>query len=188
MAAKLQESKLASDLMAMLSPKFKGMTVEVAHSKRWNRMGVTFHWAGFAGLLPEERFQRLLAVIPVNFRETRLGGFVWLELAPKESVDEYLRLPRTEDVAAAEGKIYRKLIKAGFFDALALALGPSPDKKCLADFTETMAILRDKNYSATAADEAKLALIGRGAYCDCQVLLAARQALPEAHAGAASWR
>ena len=47
------------------------------------------------------------AVIPTDFREQKMAGFVWLELAQGESVEEFLKLPRSEDIADREAEIFK---------------------------------------------------------------------------------
>ena len=83
------DPKLQADLEAAVRGAFDGMTVSVAFSERWKRMSVHFVWDGFAGLLPEERFQRLASTIDEEFRESRLAGFVWLETTPSESMMKF---------------------------------------------------------------------------------------------------
>lgn len=170
MPGKRRDKALEADLTEMLSGKFHGITVTTEHSDRWGRMSVSFRWRGFADLLPEERFHRLATSIPSEFRESRMAGFVWLELAPKESVEAFLKLPRSEDIARRQGQIHRKLQELGFFDALSKRLGASPGKSCGGDFGLTVAALSSVKASSNLARDAKLLFIGYGAYCDCQVL------------------
>ena len=119
MTGKVAERRLAADLARLLAPRFPGIAVQVGEHERWDRPCVTFRWAGFADLLPEERFHRLVRAIPEAFRTDRLGGFVWLELAPHETVEAFLNLPRSEDVADSEASILSGLVEVGFFDSLA---------------------------------------------------------------------
>ena len=177
--------ELAGELATMLQPQFPGIEVGVEHSARWNRMCVTFRWEGFCGLLPEERFHRLASVIPVGFRDDRLNGFVWLELAPGETVEGFLKLPRSEDLAREEPSIYAGLIDAGFFDGLAGSLGNDPGKTCPGDFSTTSSILSAAGYAAAKITKAKCVFIRHGVYCDCQVLQSVRPTLAELHTGAA---
>lgn len=179
------DEKLSEELGVRLAPKFPGVTVEVGTSDRWERKCVTIRWAGFADLLPEERFHRLATVIPKTFRDQRMRGFVWLELAPEETVDGFLKLPRSEDIADREADIYAGLVKCGFFDALGKTVGPSPEMNCRGAFQQVLKVLSAKKYSPARAHDARLAFIRHGAYCDCQVLLTARPSLDEQHAGAA---
>lgn len=176
---------LADELAAMLESKFPGMGVHVEIHPRWNRPCATFTWPGFADLLPEERFHRLATVIPETFREERLGGHIWLELAPGETVEAFLSLPRSEDIAPREAQLYGDLVQSGFFDALSKAMGPAPGSACRGVFEQTLRVLKERGLSAGQIDDAKLVLIHHGAYCDCQVLLTARSSLDAAHHGAA---
>jgi hypothetical protein len=159
------------------------MDVEVEFSDRWNRECVAFRWEGFADLLPEERFHRLMQLIPDDFREANLGGYVWLELAGDESIDTFLSFPRSEDVAPREEAVYRALLQLGYFDAMEVVLGPAPDKSCAKDFTQTLKFLGDEGMDAEQVRDAKLVFIRHGAFCDCQVLFAAQPALAEAYDG-----
>lgn len=177
--------KLEMDLVAKLAHTFPGMTVEVGHSARWNRMCVTFRWVGFADLLPEERFHRLVSVLPERFRKTRLDGFVWLELTPSETVEEFLKLPRSEDMTFREARIYAGLIRAGYFDALRELLGTTPEENCPGDFSKTVELLSARRFTPRKTTETKLLFIRHGAYCDCQVLQSVQAALEQRHAGAA---
>ncbi len=184
--AQLQENrKLEMKLVALVARQFPGMTVNVEHSERWERMSATFCWPGFADLLPEERFQRLMGVIPEKFRKSRLEGFVWLELTPSETVDEFLKLPRSDDVQDREASVYAGLRQASFFEALSESLGDTPTTTCPGDFSHTAKVLAAAQYSSQRIVEVKLVFIKHGAYCDCQVLGSVEPVLTQRHAGAA---
>lgn len=185
MKAKGTHESLQRELLDMLSAKFPGISVEVESTSRWNRPCVTFCSAAFDGLLPEERFHRLVAVIPTDFREKHMAGFVWVELAKGESLDQFLKLPRSEDVASRERDIYGSLARVKFFDLLSEALGSSPEKRCGGDFRELDRILQSKRLSAEAIRDAKLLLIRHRAFCDCQILLTAQSELARLFADAA---
>ena len=185
MATEKQDRKLEMDLVALLARSFPGMTVEARHSKRWDRMCLTFRWAGFADLLPEERFQRLLAVISESFREERLSGCVWLELAQGETIDEFLKMPRSEDIADREDAIFADLQDRGFFDTLREAMNPTPAKVCKGDFSSTVGALSKGRSADKITRDAKLLFIHHGAYCDCQVLAEVESALSKLSVGAA---
>jgi len=184
MAKARADKKLAAELTDLLSAHLKGIKVEVAHSDRWDRMCATFIWKGFAGLLTEERFQRLTSIISEDFRSSHMKGFVWIELAPGETVDQALRSPRSEDVAEREGDIYVALEKVGFFEALIDALDGDPIKKCPGDFSQTAVVLKKKKFSGKKITDAKLVFIRRGAYCDCQAITTIRAELQAAHSAA----
>ena len=183
--AQQEDRGLAAELRDMLIPHFPGITVDVAYSARWDRMCATFRHEGFADCLPEERFHRLVAVIPEELRNARLEGFVWLELTPDESIEQFLKLPRSEDVAERQDEVLTYLQKLNFFERLAGSLGPTPSKSCLGGFSQSTAILASKDCPQAAIRDAKLVFIRAGAYCDCQALVVGRDALKDARAGAA---
>lgn len=175
----VRDKAIEAELIEMLSDKFPGIEVEAVHRERWNRMSVSFRWSGFADLLPEERFQRLVSVIPEAFRATRLAGFIWLELAPGESIDDFLHHPRSEDVAGREGEIYKKLDESGCLGTLKKSMGRSPQKTCTGGFAKVGEVLRGAKWSPDAIRDAKLVFIRHGAYCDCQVVETVSAALKE---------
>ena len=161
---------LEKELTNTFRSRFPGIGVEIGRNQRWNRPCVTFRWSGFEGLLPEERFQRLVAVLPVQLREERLSGFIWLELSETETIDVFLKLPRSEDIATREGEIYADLVKAKLFDALAEAMGAAPEQNCGGDFREMVRLLKAKRFGANRLVDARLLMIRHHAFCDCQVL------------------
>lgn len=185
MKSRPSNKALESELAGLLAPHFPGIRVEIGKSNRWKRPCVTFRWAGFAGLLPEERFHRLVAVLPAEVREKRLAGFVWLELADDESVDAFLKLPRSEDIADREAEIYIELVKAKLFDLLADAMSGAPEQKCTGDFREMIRLLTAKRFAAKRICDAKLLMIRHHSFCDCQILQTARGELAELFADAA---
>jgi hypothetical protein len=184
MTTRTRTATIQTKLAAMLAEPFPGLTVEVGHSERWKRDCVTFRWDGFAGLLPEERFHRLTRMIPEGFRESHLKGFVWLELAPDETIDAFLALPRSEDAADREPDVYATLQRIGFFDALLEAMAPSPGEVCRGDFSYAEAILATEKLTPPEVRNAKLVFIRHGVYCDCQILETVQPALAELYGNA----
>ena len=175
---------LAEELLEFLRDSFDGISVEVARSPRWKRMCATFRWAGFNDLLPEERFHRLSRAIPESFREEKLAGFVWVELAEGESLEDFLKLPRSEDVDARANTVAGELSKVGFFGALKRSLGANPEKKCAGDFAHSLKVLKAAKLPPASAQDARLLFIRHHAYCDCQVLQTVEAALAKRHAAA----
>ncbi len=171
------EDNLAAALTAVLAPAYPGITVEVGPNERWNRPCITVRWAGFADLLPEERFQRLVKELPDDLRKRALSGFIWLELAAKETVDEFLKLPRSEDVEAKAGTIHRSLNKLGFYEALTSSMGRSPQAVCAGNFAQSIAVLKKKKAAESKRRDARLLFIRQGAYCDCQIIETVRAEL-----------
>ncbi len=183
MELRQHDHSLAKELTTMLAPRFVDITVSAGMSDRWDRPCVVFQWSGFAVLLPEERYHRLVQAIPAEFRESRLAGFIWLELTPDETVDAFLKLPRCEDISDQEASIFGRLAGAKFFDQLAASLGKAPTVRCQGDFSDTDKILSAAGPSH--ARDAKLLFIRHGVYCDCQVLQTVQPELAKLFAGAA---
>ena len=176
---------LQKKLMAALAKKFPDISVDVEHSARWNRPCVTFRSSTFRDLLPEERFHRLVAALPADLREEKLAGFVWVELAEGESLEKFLKFPRSEDIARREAEIYKKLCQADLFGPLETSMGKSPDKRCRGDFREMVRVLTEKSWSPAQVRDAKLLMIRHRAFCDCQVLLTAQAELARLFVSAA---
>lgn len=167
--------------MGALAGKFPGVTVEVGSVERWDRPCITVRWNGFADLLPEERFHRIVKELPGDVRDASLSGFIWLELAPEETIEEFLKYPRSEDIDGKEPILHADLTKLDFYSALGSAMGRSPKASCTGDFSRTLAALKKCNATATKQREARLLFIRHGAYCDCQVLEAVRPQLDKAY-------
>ncbi len=182
MTVRTRGETLETKLVAMLADLFPGLTVEVGRSKRWNRMCASFRWSGFTGLLPEERFQRLAKAIPEGFRESQMKGFVWLELAPDETLESFLELPRSEDVTDREPALYAELVRADFFESLDEAMGVSPGESCRGDLSQADEILSAEHFSKDKIRDAKLVFIRHGVFCDCQIMETAQPALAELYA------
>ena len=176
-----RDKNLEAALVELLSPLYPGIEVTVEHSNRWDRMCATFRWSGFAGLLPEERFERLLRILPEEFRAERMQGLIWLELEPDQEIDDFLGYPRSEDIADREADIYHGLESAGAFDALQEALGPNPTKACQGQLDELAVVLKKLGFTDEKVCDAKLLFIRHGAFCDCQALLTVRAELAKLH-------
>ena len=181
----MDDQRLEADLSDLVCTTFPGITVRVEDNARWNRKSVTFSWSGFAGLLPEERFHKLVGVIPSDMRQSRMQGMVWLELAPGESVDDYLKLPRSEDSVEKEPAVYSMLVEANFFVDMANRIGSGPQSKCGGDFSVAESVLTSARFSASRIRDAKLVFIRHGVYCDCQILSSVQPELAKLYSGAA---
>ena len=167
-------TELQAKLTRLLAEKFPGITIEVGRSEQWDRTALTFRWEGFDGLLPEERFHRLFHSIPEDVYEKHLQGCVWHELGGRESIEQFLKLPRSEDVRDREPRVIRKLTGIRFFEALAEALGEEPTSRCGGDFSTVRRILAAKKLSKPALRDALLVLMRNGAFCDCEALFNAQ--------------
>lgn len=165
---------IAHDLLGYVRAACPGIEVLVDRSPRWNRTCLTFRWAGFSGLLPEERFRILARQIPQAYIDQHCTGAVWLELAPGEDVDHYLALPRCEDVADQTDDVLRELARTDFFAVLEDELARVLPDKVEDNLSVTRRILSARAMSAQGVQTVCLVLIGCGAYNDWSVLRAVR--------------
>lgn len=177
MPSKKQQQSIRKMLLEILEPVLPGIEVDVGRSQRWQRMSVTFRHPSFAELLPEQRFRQLRSVIPEKFNEKHLRGAVWFELAPGETPEDLRQAPRSDDMADQEPTIACKLFDCGFFWALEEAMSESPIETCGGRFATCKKVLTAKGITGRGQRDACLVFIRQGAYCDCEVLLAARPAL-----------
>lgn len=166
--------ELARDLQRFVSPACPGITVEVAHSDRWNRTCFTFRWAGFDELLLEERFRLVAKQIPPDYFARHCQGAVWCEMTPEETLDDFLAQPRSEDVADRLPEIWAMLNGLDFFPVLEdelvrIPLGSAPD-----DFTVTRRVLAARGASRERVRDALLAFMHCQAYTDWEVLRTVR--------------
>lgn len=179
MARKNSQEKLKEQLLGLVAEACPGMTVELGHSERWDRPLVTFTWAGFSGLLPEERYHRLARLIPESFRREDMRGYVWLELVPDEDLEQFLKMPRSEDIKSRRQEIYNGLLRADFFSTLSEAMDGQPVENCGGGFQKLRECLKLKRFSAKHIDEAKMLFICYGAFCDCQAVVTIQPKLEE---------
>lgn len=170
MAKKKTEAEIASELAGFVGKVCPGVQVEVGHSQRWDRRCLTFRWAGFAGLLPEERFRLVAKPVPPAFYEAHCAGSVWLELAEGETLDAYLKLPRSEDIDPRLPQVWALLREVNFFAALEDELVRIAVADCPDDLSISKRVLAAKEVGAEQAREAVLAFMRHEAYTDWEVL------------------
>ncbi len=168
-------------LLDLLEPALPGIEVDVGLSDRWKRMCLTFRHKSFGGLFLEQRFRMIMQRLPEDYYEQKLRGAVWFELAPGETIEDALGAPRSGDVEKAEPKLARKLLKLGFFSAMQDAAGESPIETCSGDFMIARKVLSGLGVVDDEQRDACLVFIRQGAYCDCEVLLTAQEALTTAY-------
>lgn len=168
--AQKPDTEVADELAAHVGKVCPGVQVEVGHSERWNRRCLTFRWAGFADLLPEERFRLVAKPVPPPFYEAHCRGAVWLELAEGETLEQYLALPRSEDIDPKLPQVWAFLADLNFFAALEdelvrIALADCPD-----DLSISKRVLAAKQAQPDQIRDAVLAFMRHEAYTDWEVL------------------
>lgn len=165
-------SKVQRQLETYLSEHLGDVKVQVGENIHYPGTNVVITCAQFAGWLPEQRFHHVVRAIPAEFYDRHLRqGVVWFELAPGESAKEYMRMPRSEDVAAEGPAIASMLQKKGFAGRLLALLGPHPEDASTTHFAATRQVLAECKLSDGEIEKACLYLISEGAYCDMQVLM-----------------
>jgi len=167
-------AQLQKDLHKYLDEAFDGIEIDVGISDRWQRPCITLRWSGIEGLLPEERVRRVTQHIPAAFFEAHCRGIIWLELAPEESVDEFLAWPRSEDVVDRLDKIQAKLVEMNFFAALEDELVRVAVDPTGGDLSVTRRVLDAKKATAKQQQDALLAIMHHRAYTDWEVLRTVR--------------
>lgn len=170
MAKSIDYEQLAHALAEQVGQACPGVSVEAEHSPRWNRTCLTFRWNGFAGLLPEERFRIVAQAVPAPLFDQHCRGAVWLELADGETVDEYLKLPRSEDIDPKLPRVWAHLREVCFFAALEDELVRIPPRDCPNDLSISKRVLDVKRASAAQVRDAVLAFMRHEAYTDWEVL------------------
>jgi hypothetical protein len=170
MATKKSDHEIAKELAKFVGKACPGVEVEVGPSPRWQRTCLTFRWDGFAGLLPEERFRLVAKPIPPPFFEEHCRGVVWLELADGESIEEYLALPRSEDIQDRLPDVWAALADLSFFAALEDELVRIPASDCPDDLSISKRVLAARRATQKQTRDAVLAFMRHEAYTDWEVL------------------
>ncbi len=162
--------RLQKLLKEILAPKLPGVEVEVTPPARWKRPVAVVRWGGFAGLLAEQRFRVVVSNIPSEMFERDFHGLIWFELTPGEEIDDYLRMPRSDDVAKKAESLMAAAMQSGLAAKLKESLGDDAGKSCGGSFEAARRALAGAGWSKTRIEEFCLAALGRGAYCDCEVI------------------
>lgn len=180
MSPQSDHAQIEQQLHKLLDAHCPDIHIHVAVSPRWNRLCLEFRWNRFTGLLPEERFRLLAKHVPPEFITRNCADAVWVELTPDESIDDYLKLPRSEDVAGRAKAILQDLTERDFFAALEDELVRVPPADCPDDFTISKRVLAAKNASPAEVRDACLVFMHHRAYNDWEVL---REVRPVAQSG-----
>jgi hypothetical protein len=180
MSSQKDHGHIEQELHKFLDPHCPGIKITVALSPRWKRLCLEFRWNGFANLLPEERFRLMAKHVPPEFVARNCADAVWVELTPAESIEEYLKLPRSEDVADRAAAILKSLSDSDFFAALEDELVRVPPADCPDDFTFSRRVLSAKSATPAEVRDACLVFMHHRAYNDWEVL---REVRPIAQSG-----
>ena len=165
-------TKVQRQLETYLSEHLGDVKVQVGENIHYRGTNVVITCAQFAGWLPEQRFHHVVLAIPPDCYDRHLRrGIVWFELAPGETPQQYMGMPRSEDIAAEAPAIAVMLQKKGFAGRMLALLGPHPEDASTTHFAATRQVLAECKLTNAEIEKACLYLIAEGAYCDMQVLM-----------------
>lgn len=167
---KKDHAAIAADLLKSVSGACPGIKVAVEQSARWKRPCLTFRWSGFDGLLPEERFAVVARLIPPDYVEAHCKSAVWVELGSAETLEQYLALPRSEDVAKQANDVLAELAATNFFAVLEDEMVRIPPNQTACGLTVTRRILKSRGLTDKRVQTICLVLIGAGGFNDWSVL------------------
>jgi hypothetical protein len=168
-------------LQAALKTSFGEVVVRVGQDIHYRGTNVVVTSPEFSGLLPEQRFHHVVRALPAELYDTLRGSVVWFELAPAEPPTDYMRMPRSEDIAGQETDILKRLAAVKFFkkfeDRL-LAERTAPSQR---DFVVAKEVLGEAGLSAEEITRACLFFIRHGGFSDAQVFSHVMEELAGAH-------
>jgi len=180
MIRKKDYTAVAKQLREHLLPRFDDVDVQIGDDLHYKGCNVVITTRAFDGLLPEQRYHHVVRSLPPEFYEKHLrGGVVWFELAPKQAARDYMKMPRSEDVAAKAERIEKRLADAGFNDRFASATSGRAGTLSRDDFVVAKRLLAELGLSKPEIQDAALLFILRGSFCDADL---AKEQVPSVHA------
>jgi len=168
-------------LQAALSKTFPCVAVRVGDGIHYRGTNVVITSPDFAGLLPEQRFHHVVRVLPAELYEDLRGKVVWFELAPTERPDDYMKMPRSEDIIGNETSILKRLTAVKFFKKFEDRLMAKRQAPSRRDFIVAKEILEEAGLSPKEITHACLYFIRHGGYSDAQVFSHVMEELAGAH-------
>ncbi|MBN2560535.1 MAG: hypothetical protein JXQ75_06360 [Phycisphaerae bacterium] len=163
--------KIQVQLQAFLAERFGDVTVQIGDDIHYHGTNIVITSPAFEGLLPEQRFHHVVRAIPPDFYEQHLrGAGVWFELAPGETGQDLMKMPRSEDIAEQEADILEELRKIEFFKEIGAELAASPQDASIDDFPVSRRVMTRAGLGERDIRRACLFLIRHGGFCDAQVL------------------
>ena len=180
MIRKKDYTTVAKQLREHLAARFDDVDVQIGDDIHYKGVNVVITTRVFDSLLPEQRFHHVVRSLPPEFYEKHLrSGVVWFELAPKQAARDYMKMPRSEDVAAKAERIEKRLTDAGFNDRFAASTAGRTDTLSRDDFVVAKRLLAELGLSKPEIQDAALYFILRGSFCDADL---AKESVPSVHA------
>jgi hypothetical protein len=170
----MQPEQLKIELLRVLRGTFPAIEVQVG---RWEpdpgRLALRFVEPSFAELYQQQRYHKLVHLIPRELFEREPSSAVWFELAPGEQPED-LRSADEELVEELAPAVLGVLAQQGAFQALDDLLCPAdlgqPAEKCAGDFRNMRRIVEAHGHDAEAQFDIFHVLMARGGFCDCEIL------------------
>lgn len=176
MIRKKDYAAVAKQLREHLVKRFDDVDVQIGDDIHYKGVNVVITTRVFDGLLPEQRYHHVVRSLPPEFYEKHLrGGVVWFELAPGQAARDYMKMPRSEDVAAKAERIEKRLADIGFNDRFAAATASRSDTLSRDDFVVAKRLLAELGLSKVDIQDAALYFILTGSFCDADL---ARESVP----------
>jgi hypothetical protein len=169
-------SRIESDLREFVRTAYPGMVVRAEFWARDpSRIALFFIDERFRGLYRRQRYHHLMHLIPKDYYDRNLADSLWFELTPDEDPEDLDDNPDEELVESITLDVMAVLQAACFFEVLdELFLGARDGDgpvSCSGDFRHAKCILRRCGIDEWDWSEVFHVLMGRGAFCDCEILL-----------------
>jgi len=154
-----------------------------------SRIALFFVDERFRGLYRRQRYHHLMHLIPKDYYDRHLADTLWFELTPEENPEDLEDEPDEELIESITPDVIGVLQKTHFFAALDDLFLDARDAdcpvSCSGDFRSAKSILRRCGIDEGDWSEVFHVLMGRGAFCDCEILL---NAAPESRLMGQRWK
>jgi hypothetical protein len=170
----VQPEQLETELLSLLRTAYPAIEVRIAPwDQDRTRVAIRFVEPSFAGLYVQERYHRLVHLIPRSFFDQELTNTVWFELAPGERAEE-LRYPDEELIREITPAVLGVLAQRHAFEGLDDLLCPADPRAvpstCAGGFQHMRRILAERGFSEDDLFDILHVLMEQGAFCDCEIL------------------
>jgi len=171
MIERKDHQRIAKELQSLLADRFDVVSVRIGDDIHYRGTNVVVTTPAFSGLLPEQRFHHIVHAVPPDFYEAYLrGGVVWFELSPGETGLQYMRMPRSDDVAPDAAGLDTRLRETRFLERFEQVLRANTGDPSQHDFVVARRTLAEAGWTEPEITRARLLFILRGAFSDADIL------------------
>jgi hypothetical protein len=139
-----------------------------------SRIALFFIEEQFNGLYPRQRYHYLAHLIPKDYYDAFLADTIWFELTPGQRPEDVEKDPDEDFIASITPDVLRSLQERGFFarldDVFCPMNGMTSPEPCSGDFRHAKRTLQDCGFDESDWSDAFHVLMGRDAFCDCEIL------------------